>query len=62
MYRVYFPAPRKLLNEQEYELETEAETEKALSELRSYCKSPEFNKWKAMKKMHDASKYVIIKC
>ena len=33
------------------------ETEKALEQLRNYCRSPEFNKWKAMKKMHNASRF-----
>lgn len=56
LYRRYFPKPRKLLSETEFEAEAQVETEKALEQLRNYCKSPEFNKWKAMKKMHNASR------
>ena len=56
LYRYYFPKPRKLLNEKEYEAEAQVETEKALEQLRNYCKSPEFSKWKALKKMHNASR------
>jgi len=52
-YRFYFPKPRKLLSPEEFEMEAQVTTERELEKLRNYCKSPQFNKWKAMKKMHN---------
>lgn len=39
------PSPPRLLTEEEYRLQGEVETRKALEELRSYCRSPDFSAW-----------------
>ncbi|NXV56755.1 NEMP1 protein, partial [Molothrus ater] len=39
------PTPPRLLTEEEFQLQGEVETQKALAELRSFCQSPEFSAW-----------------
>ncbi|KAG8452466.1 hypothetical protein GDO86_004306 [Hymenochirus boettgeri] len=56
IYRIYSkvnlsrtkPSPPRLLSKEEYRMQGELETRKALDELRGYCNSPEFPKWKVI--------------
>lgn len=46
------PSPPRLLTEEEYRLQGEEETRKALEELRNYCRSPDFSAWTAISRIH----------
>ncbi|NWH73750.1 NEMP1 protein, partial [Piaya cayana] len=45
------PSPPRLLTEEEYRLQGEVETRKALEELRHHCRSPDFSAWTAISRM-----------
>lgn len=45
------PSPPRLLTEEEYRVQGEVETRKALEELRSYCRSPDFSAWTAVSRI-----------
>lgn len=47
----------RFLSEEEYRDQGETETLKALEELRSFCRSPEFPSWLAMSKIHSPKKF-----
>lgn len=46
------PAPPRLLTEEEYRIQGEVETQKALQELREFCNSPECSAWKTISRIH----------
>lgn len=45
------PSPPRLLTEEEYRVQGEVETRKALEELRNYCRSPDFSAWTAVSRI-----------
>ncbi|XP_051735331.1 nuclear envelope integral membrane protein 1 [Ctenopharyngodon idella] len=49
--------PRRLLTEEEYQRQSEVETQKALEELRKYCGSPEFNTWKTVSRLQSPKRF-----
>ncbi|KFW91794.1 Transmembrane protein 194A, partial [Phalacrocorax carbo] len=49
-------APR-LLTEEEYRIQGEMETRKALEELRSYCKSPDFSAWTVVSRIQSPKRF-----
>ncbi|NWX44132.1 NEMP1 protein, partial [Steatornis caripensis] len=51
------PSPRRLLTEEEYRVQGEVETRKALEELRSYCKSPDFSAWTAVSRIQSPKRF-----
>ncbi|XP_026569533.1 nuclear envelope integral membrane protein 1 [Pseudonaja textilis] len=62
IYRKLFTAPEKpspprLLSEEEYRIQGEVETRKALEELREYCRSPEFSAWKAVSRIQSPKRF-----
>ncbi|XP_051497488.1 nuclear envelope integral membrane protein 1 isoform X2 [Apus apus] len=44
-------SPPRLLTEEEYRVQGEVETRKALEELRNYCRSPDFSAWTAVSRI-----------
>ncbi|ESP03086.1 hypothetical protein LOTGIDRAFT_110793, partial [Lottia gigantea] len=52
-----FPVKRRLLTEDEYLEMKERETEKALEELREYCKSPKCDSWKVISRIKSPSRF-----
>ncbi|XP_044534040.1 nuclear envelope integral membrane protein 1 [Gracilinanus agilis] len=51
------PTPPRLLTEEEYRIQGEVETRKALEELRGYCTSPEFSAWKAVSRIQSPKRF-----
>ncbi|XP_077185347.1 nuclear envelope integral membrane protein 1 isoform X2 [Paroedura picta] len=51
------PSPPRLLTEEEYRLQGEVETQRALSELREYCNSPDFAAWKAVSRIQSPKRF-----
>ncbi|NXM67897.1 NMP1A protein, partial [Serilophus lunatus] len=51
------PSPPKLLTEEEYRLQGEVETRKALEELRSFCQSPDFSAWTAVSRIQSPKRF-----
>nr|XP_008113302.1 PREDICTED: nuclear envelope integral membrane protein 1 isoform X1 [Anolis carolinensis] len=51
------PSPPRLLTEEEYRIQGEIETRKALEELREYCSSPEFSAWKAVSRIQSPKRF-----
>ncbi|NXY89031.1 NMP1A protein, partial [Alcedo cyanopectus] len=51
------PSPPRLLTEEEFRLQGEVETRKALEELRSYCRSPDFSAWAAVSRIQDPKRF-----
>ncbi|KAF7669052.1 hypothetical protein LDENG_00254560 [Lucifuga dentata] len=51
------PKPRRLLTEEEYQKEAEEETQRALEELRNFCKSPEFSPWKTVSRLQSPKRF-----
>ncbi|NXC42077.1 NEMP1 protein, partial [Penelope pileata] len=51
------PSPRRLLTEEEYRIQGEVETRKALEELRSYCRSPDFSAWTAVSRIQSPKRF-----
>nr|CAB3264295.1 nuclear envelope integral membrane protein 1-like [Phallusia mammillata] len=51
------PSPRRLLTEEEYLLEGERETKKALEELRNYCNSPQCSPWKTLSRLESPGRF-----
>ncbi|KFQ45133.1 Transmembrane protein 194A, partial [Nestor notabilis] len=45
------PSPPRLLTEEEFRVQGEVETRKALEELRRYCRSPDFSAWTAVSRI-----------
>lgn len=43
--------PPRLLTEEEYRIQGEVETRKALEELRKYCNSPDCSAWKTVSRI-----------
>ncbi|XP_066063562.1 nuclear envelope integral membrane protein 1 isoform X2 [Chamaea fasciata] len=51
------PTPPRLLSEEEYRLQGEVETQKALAELRSVCQSPEFSAWTTVSRIQSPKRF-----
>ncbi|XP_048346712.1 nuclear envelope integral membrane protein 1 [Sphaerodactylus townsendi] len=51
------PSPSRLLTKEEYRLQGEVETQRALAELREYCSSPEFSAWKAVSRIQSPKRF-----
>ncbi|XP_066468899.1 nuclear envelope integral membrane protein 1-like [Tiliqua scincoides] len=51
------PRPPRLLTEEEYRMQGEVETRRALEELRKYCNSPEFSAWKAVSRIQSPKRF-----
>ncbi|NWW66360.1 NMP1A protein, partial [Ifrita kowaldi] len=51
------PSPPRLLTEEEYRLQGEVETRKALAELRSFCQSPKFSAWSAVSRIQSPKRF-----
>ncbi|NXD88232.1 NEMP1 protein, partial [Halcyon senegalensis] len=51
------PSPPRLLTEEEFRLQGEVETRKALEELRNYCRSPDFSAWTAVSRIQSPKRF-----
>lgn len=51
------PPVRKLFTQEEYEEEVRRETEKALSDLRGFCSSPNCDSWKVISRLRDPKRF-----
>ncbi|XP_064813384.1 nuclear envelope integral membrane protein 1-like isoform X1 [Oncorhynchus masou masou] len=51
------PEPRRLLTEEEFQKQGEVETQHALEELRKYCSSPDFSKWKTVSRLASPKRF-----
>ncbi|NXL96515.1 NEMP1 protein, partial [Tyrannus savana] len=51
------PSPPRLLTEEEYRLQGEVETRRALEELRSFCQSPNFSAWTAVSRIQSPKRF-----
>ncbi|KAJ6654717.1 hypothetical protein lerEdw1_006580 [Lerista edwardsae] len=51
------PEPPRLLTEEEYRIQGEVETRRALEELREYCNSPDFSAWKAVSRIQSPKRF-----
>ncbi|NXN31377.1 NEMP1 protein, partial [Nycticryphes semicollaris] len=51
------PSPPRLLTEEEYRVQGEVETRKALEELRNYCRSPDFSAWAAVSRIQSPKRF-----
>ncbi|XP_007430759.1 nuclear envelope integral membrane protein 1 isoform X1 [Python bivittatus] len=51
------PSPPRLLTEEEYRIQGEVETRRALEQLREYCSSPEFCAWKAVSRIQSPKRF-----
>ncbi|XP_015471129.1 nuclear envelope integral membrane protein 1 [Parus major] len=51
------PSPPRLLTEEEFRLQGEVETRKALAELRSSCQSPEFSAWSTVSRIQSPKRF-----
>ncbi|NXX82809.1 NEMP1 protein, partial [Urocolius indicus] len=56
------PKPRRLLSEEEYRVQGEVETRRALEELRKCCQSPEFNAWATISRIHSPERFADFVC
>lgn len=54
----YFPEKRPLLSQEEYQKEANEYTRKALQELKEYCRSPDFNTWKTLRRLNNPQKMI----
>ncbi|NXH41630.1 NEMP1 protein, partial [Dicaeum eximium] len=51
------PTPRRLLTEEEFQLQGEVETRRALAELRSFCQSPQFSAWTTVSRIQSPKRF-----
>uniref|UniRef100_A0A7N4V525 Nuclear envelope integral membrane protein 1 n=1 Tax=Sarcophilus harrisii TaxID=9305 RepID=A0A7N4V525_SARHA len=51
------PIPPRLLTEEEYRIQGEVETRKALEDLRGYCSSPECSVWKTISRIQSPKRF-----
>lgn len=49
--------PPRLLTEEEYRIQGEVETRKALEELREYCNSPDCSAWKTVSRIQSPKRF-----
>ncbi|XP_058121363.1 nuclear envelope integral membrane protein [Anopheles ziemanni] len=56
-FRKRFPARRRLLTVEEFEEQGRVETDRALKDLREYCRSPECKQWSTMMKLHEPRRF-----
>ncbi|GFN93349.1 nuclear envelope integral membrane protein 1-like [Plakobranchus ocellatus] len=54
---IYFPPRRRLLTKEEFYQEGLVETEKALQELREFCRSPQCNAWKTVSRLNTSNRF-----
>lgn len=53
------PVPPRLLTEEEYRIQGEVETRKALEELREFCNSPDCSAWKTVSRIQSPKRYTL---
>lgn len=53
------PVPPRLLTEEEYRIQGEVETRKALEELREFCNSPDCSAWKTISRIQSPKRQVL---
>ncbi|KAM6216404.1 nuclear envelope integral membrane protein 1 [Rhynchocyon petersi] len=51
------PVPPRLLTEEEYRIQGEVETRKALQELRQFCNSPDCSAWKTVSRIQSPKRF-----
>uniref|UniRef100_G1T4W8 Nuclear envelope integral membrane protein 1 n=1 Tax=Oryctolagus cuniculus TaxID=9986 RepID=G1T4W8_RABIT len=51
------PVPPRLLTEEEYRIQGEVETRKALEELREFCNSPDCSAWKTISRIQSPKRF-----
>ncbi|XP_008063427.1 nuclear envelope integral membrane protein 1 isoform X1 [Carlito syrichta] len=51
------PVPPRLLTEEEYRIQGEVETRKALEELREFCNSPDCSAWKTVSRIQSPKRF-----
>ncbi|XP_054552694.1 nuclear envelope integral membrane protein 1 isoform X2 [Talpa occidentalis] len=51
------PVPPRLLTEEEYRIQGERETHKALEELRKYCNSPDCSPWRTISRIQSPKRF-----
>ncbi|KAH0520384.1 Nuclear envelope integral membrane protein 1 [Microtus ochrogaster] len=51
------PVPPRLLTEEEYRIQGEVETQRALQELREFCNSPECSAWKTISRIQSPKRF-----
>ncbi|NXN80304.1 NMP1A protein, partial [Bombycilla garrulus] len=51
------PTPPRLLTQEEFRLQGEVETRKALAQLRSSCQSPEFSAWTMVSRIQSPKRF-----
>lgn len=51
------PVPPRLLTEEEYRIQGERETQKALEELRKFCNSPDCSAWKTISRIQSPKRF-----
>ncbi|NWU99702.1 NEMP1 protein, partial [Upupa epops] len=56
------PSPPRLLTEEEYRIQGEVETHRALEELRSFCRSPDFSAWTAVSRIQSPKRFADFVC
>ncbi|XP_006825532.1 nuclear envelope integral membrane protein 1-like [Saccoglossus kowalevskii] len=56
-WRVWFPPRVRLLTEEEYMIQAHRETQKALRELKQYCRSPDCDAWKVISRLDSPSRF-----
>ncbi|EDX01945.1 nuclear envelope integral membrane protein 1 [Drosophila yakuba] len=57
MYRRRFPPKRRLLTQEEYQLQTAIETSKSLTDLRKFVNSPECKQWAVMSNLRNPMRF-----
>ncbi|KAM6394934.1 nuclear envelope integral membrane protein 1 [Rhynochetos jubatus] len=51
------PSPPRLLTQEEYQIQGEVETRKALEELRHHCRSPDFSAWTVVSRIQSPKRF-----
>ncbi|KFV99170.1 Transmembrane protein 194A, partial [Eurypyga helias] len=51
------PSPPRLLTQEEYRIQGEVETRKALEELRHHCRSPDFSAWTMISRIRSPRRF-----
>ncbi|GMR42605.1 hypothetical protein PMAYCL1PPCAC_12800, partial [Pristionchus mayeri] len=57
IWRYFFPRPRRLLTEEEYEREAAEYTQQELARLREYCRSPDANTWRLTSRIKTPTRF-----
>lgn len=56
-WRIRFPKKIRLLTEEEYQEQGRIETQKALEELKSFCRSPDCHAWRTMSRLSSPARF-----